>query len=187
MLREDREARLRERVQALLRQSDLELVDVELTGSSRGFVVRVLVDKPGGVSVEDCARVSRAVGDDFEAAEAIPGRYILEVSSPGIDRPLKRREDFERFVGERAEVITVEMIGEQRDHRGTLAGFDAATDSVMIALESGSTVAIPLGAIRRAHLRRDPWGKEGGKGHADNPRNAGGSWNAKPRRVKKKR
>jgi ribosome maturation factor RimP len=175
-MREDREARLRERVLALLRQSDLELVDVELGGSSGGLVVRVLVDKPGGVSVEDCARVSRAVGDDLEAAEAIPGRYVLEVSSPGINRPLKRREDFERFVGEQADVVTVEMIGEHRDHRGTLAGFDAATDSVLIALESGSTVAIPLGAIRRAHLRRDPWGTAGGKGRA-----------VKPRRMKKKR
>src|SRR5262245_62668445 len=102
-MREDREARLRERVTALLAQSDLELVDVELGGSSRGLVVRVLVDKPGGVSVEDCARVSRAVGDDLEASDAIPGRYVLEVSSPGIDRPLKRREDFERFAGERSE------------------------------------------------------------------------------------
>jgi ribosome maturation factor RimP len=170
MLKEDREARIRERVQALLEQSDLELVDLELGGSPRGMVVRVLVDKPGGVSVEDCARVSRAVGDDLEAAEAIPGRYVLEVSSPGIDRPLKRREDFERFLGERAEVVTVEKIGEQRDHRGTLAGFDAATDSVMLALESGSTVAIPLGAIRRAHLRRDPWEKAGGKGRGENLR-----------------
>jgi ribosome maturation factor RimP len=178
-MREDREARLRERVTALLRQSDLELVDVELGGSSGGLVVRVLVDKPGGVSIEDCARVSRAVGDDFEAAEAIPGRYVLEVSSPGIDRPLKRREDYERFVGEQVNVVTVEKIGEQRDHRGTLAGFDAATDSVMLTLESGSTVAIPLGAISRARLRRDPWGKAGGKGHAENA--------GTPRRVKKKR
>ena len=183
MLKGDREAQLRERVSALLAQSDLELVDVELGGSSRGLVVRVLVDKPGGVSVEDCARVSRAVGDDLEAVEAFPGRYTLEVSSPGIDRPLKRREDFERFAGEEADVITVEKIGEQRDHRGRLAGFDAATDSVMLTLESGSTMAIPLGAIRRARLRRDPWGKSGGKGRAEkNPHDV-----EKSRRVKKKR
>ena len=116
------------------------------------------------------------MGDDLEAAEAIPGRYVLEVSSPGIDRPLKRREDYERFVGEQAEVVTVEKIGEQHDFRGTLAGFDADTDSVVLALESGSTVAIPLGAIRRARLRRDPWGKSAGTGRAENPR-----------RVKKKR
>src|SRR5215831_12332723 len=123
----DREARIRDRVERLLGSSDLELVDVELTGSPRGFVVRVLVDKPGGVSVEDCARVSRALGDDLDAAEAMPGRYILEVSSPGIDRPLKQQKDFERFVGERAEVVTVEKIGDQRDYCGTLAGFDTAT------------------------------------------------------------
>src|SRR5262245_16992807 len=176
MLRGDREAQLRERVLALLEQSDLELVDVELGGSPRGLIVRVLVDKPGGVSVEDCARVSRAVGDDLEAADAFPGRYTLEVSSPGINRPLKRREDYERFAGEEAEVVTVEKIGDQRDHRGRLAGFDPASDSVLLTLDSGSTVAIPLGAIRRAHLRRDPWGKTGGKGRAENPR-----------RMKKKR
>jgi ribosome maturation factor RimP len=171
MSRVDREARIRDRVELLLGSSDLELVDVELSGSSRGFVVRVLVDKPGGVSVEDCARVSRALGDDLDAVEAIPGRYVLEVSSPGIDRPLKQRKDFERFVGERAEVETVEKIGDQRDHRGTLTGFDAATDSVMLALESGDTVAIPLGAIRRARLRRDPWGKASAKGRGTDPRN----------------
>ena len=166
----------------MLAQSDLELVDVELGGSPRGLVVRVLVDKAGGVSVGDCARVSRALGDDLEAADVIPGRYILEVSSPGIDRPLKVREDYERFAGEQAEIATVEMIGEQRDHRGQLAGFDAATDSVMLTLESGSTVAIPLGAIRRARLRRDPWGKTGGKARGETPQNAD-----KSRRVKKKR
>jgi ribosome maturation factor RimP len=88
-MREDREARLRERVMALLRQSDLELVDVELGGSPRGLVVRVLVDKPGGVSVEDCARVSRAVGDDLEAAETIPGRYVLDRGSIGLSSVAK--------------------------------------------------------------------------------------------------
>ena len=172
MSREDREARVRERAMALLQDGEFELVDLELGGSPRGFVVRVLVDKPGGVSVEDCARVSRALGDDLEASGVFAGRYILEVSSPGIDRPLKRREDYERFAGEHADVQTIEKIGEGRDHRGTLAGFDRTTDTVMLTLESGETMAIPWGAIHRARLRRDPWGDRGGKGQKAEPRKA---------------
>ena len=74
--------------------------------------------------------------------------------------------------GERVDVATVEKIGEGRDHRGTLAGFDRITDSVMLTLESGETMAIPLGAIHRARLRRDPWGDRGGKGQKAEPRKA---------------
>jgi ribosome maturation factor RimP len=163
MSRSDRETRIQEGVETLLKGSEIELVDLQFGASPRGLLVRILVDKPGGVTVEDCARVSRAVGDQLDALEAISGRYVLEVSSPGIDRPLRRREDYERFAGETAEVVTLEMIGDRREHRGTLAGFDAATGSVLLGDEGGAITAIPLGVIRRAHLRRDPWlGARGG-------------------------
>ena len=165
MSKADRETRIREGIEKLLSGGDLEFVDVEFGGAPRGWLIRILVDRPGGVSVEDCARVSRAVGDHLEAIDAVPGRYVLEVSSPGIDRPLRRREDFSRFAGETAEIVTLEKIDDRRDHRGTLAGFDPATDSVLLTVEDGSTTAIPLGVIRRANLRRDPWlGVRGGGG-----------------------
>jgi len=153
----DRNQELFDQVAGLLRGTDIELVDVETVGTSRGLVVRILVDRPDGVSVEDCARVSRAVGDHFEAGNVIAGRYVLEVSSPGIDRPLRRPEDFARFVGERAEVLTHEEIEGRHTHRGTLKGFDPEADSVLLETEEFGSVVIPRGAIRKARLNRDPW------------------------------
>ena len=141
----------------LLAESELELIDVQTVGSSRGLVIRVFVDKPGGVSVEDCARVSRAVGDHLETSKAILGKYVLEVSSPGVDRPLRRPQDFEQFDGEEIRVSTYEKIDGRRKHDGILAGFDAKAGSVLVRDETGEPIAIPLGAIKNAHLRRDPW------------------------------
>jgi len=172
MPRSDRETRIREGVEALLSGSGIELVDVEFGVSPRGLHVRILVDKPEGVTVVDCARVSRAAGDHLEALAAISGRYVLEVSSPGVDRPLRRREDYERFAGETAEIVTLEKIGDRCAHRGTLAGFDPATGSVLLCDEAGAITAIPLGVIRRAHLRRDPWLGARGSGRKSEPKQA---------------
>jgi ribosome maturation factor RimP len=163
----DASSRIRTEVGDLLRDSGYELVDVETGRGSRGLVVRVIVDKPGGVSVEDCARVSRAVGDRLEAGGVIPGRYVLEVSSPGIDRPLKRAADYERFVGETVEIVTHEKIEGRHHYRGVLDGFDAALDAVRVRDEQGGLAAIPLSAIRKANLRRDPW--PAGRGRAPKP------------------
>jgi ribosome maturation factor RimP len=153
----DRNQELFDQVSGLLSGTDIELVDVETVGTSRGMVIRILVDRPAGVSVEDCARVSRAVGDHFEAGKVIAGRYVLEVSSPGIDRPLRRPEDFSRFIGETAEVLTHERIEGRHTHRGTLKGFDPEADAVMLETEENGPVVIPRGAIRKARLKRDPW------------------------------
>lgn len=143
--------------ESLLGGTDTEVVDVETAGSSGGLIVRVYVDRAGGVSVEDCARVSRALGDRLEAEDVIPGRYVLEVSSPGIDRPLRRPGDFERFAGEEAQVRTYEKIEGKHTHRGRLAGFDAEANAVLLEDEGGVRVSIPLAGIRKANLKRDPW------------------------------
>ncbi len=150
-------------VEALFAASEYEVVDVVCAGSQRGLVVRVFVDKPDGVSIEDCARVSRAVGDHIDAKELLPGRYILEVSSPGVDRPLRRPGDYERFAGETAEVSTYEKIDGRHRHRGVLVGFDAGTEEVRMRSEEGE-IAIPLGAVKKAHLVRDPWAPRRGEG-----------------------
>jgi ribosome maturation factor RimP len=160
----DANSRLRTEVDELLRGSGYELVDVETGRGSRGLVVRVILDKPGGVSVEDCARVSRAVGDRLEAGDLVPGRYVLEVSSPGIDRPLKRQADYERFAGETVEIVTHEKIEGKHHFRGVLDGFDASLGSVLVRDDRGGIAAIPLDVIRKANLRRDPWPPKGGTG-----------------------
>lgn len=155
----DRGEALRKEVESLLQASEFEVVDVQASGSSRGLVVRILLDKPGGVSLEDCARVSRAVGDHFEERDVLGGRYVLEVSSPGVERPLRRERDFRRFAGERAQIATYEKLADRHKHTGTLGGFDPDRDAVLLRTEDGQELAIPLGAIRKAKLIRDPWVK----------------------------
>jgi len=162
----ERNAQILEEIERLLQDSEMELVDVETAGSSRGLVVRIYVDKPGGVSVEDCARLSRAVGDHFEAEGTISGRYVLEVSSPGIDRPLRRPQDFERYTGETVRVSTYEKIEGRHQHDGELHGYDSEADAVILRDGAGASLSIPLGAIRKANLKRDPWAGKSGRGRS---------------------
>lgn len=157
-----------------------EVVLVEWAGSGRGRVLRVYLDHPGGVSLDDCAKMSRIVGDALDAAEADPEAgalaallgqpYNLEVSSPGLDRPLVRRSHFARFVGSRVVVRTHRPIdGEsnQKTFHGILEGAEPTAPgepghttpdddrSGVVLLrdaDSGSLRRIPLSAIRRANL-----------------------------------
>jgi ribosome maturation factor RimP len=153
----DQSARLLESVETLLDGSDYEVVDLVCAGSSRGLIVRVLVDRPGGVTIDDCARLSRAVGDHIDQHDLVPGRYVLELSSPGVDRPLRRGRDFARFKGETALIVTYEKVEGRHKHTGVLEGFDETREAVLLALPEGGSVAIPLGAVKKAHLKRDPW------------------------------
>jgi ribosome maturation factor RimP len=96
--------RLSALIEPLVAREGVELVDVEVTGSRRRPVVRVYVDRPGGVGVDDCARISRLLEAGLETATAVPETYVLEVSSPGLDRPLRERRHFERYVGRDVEI-----------------------------------------------------------------------------------
>jgi len=152
----DRSAEILAEAEELLSGSGYEVVDVECVGGSNGLVVRVLVDKEGGVSVSDCSGVSRALGDHFEAKQTFAGRYMLEVSSPGVDRPVRKPEDFARFGGEKIKVSTFEKIDGRNRHQGVLVGFDTERDAVLVEID-GATCEIPLGSVRKARLIRDPW------------------------------
>lgn len=123
----------------------VELVDWEMSG--RGRLVRVFIDKPGGVDVEDCARISDHLTRLF-AAENVPYER-LEVSSPGLDRPLKRPADYERFRGEEATLVLKEKLNESRKVRGVLGGLDG--DSALVDTEAG-TVRVALDNVERARL-----------------------------------
>ena len=92
-------ADLRTLLEPGVRALGFELVDSELAGRGRNAVLRVYIDGPHGVTVDDCAEVSRQLSAILDVEDPFPERYVLEVSSPGLDRPLVRREDFERFVG----------------------------------------------------------------------------------------
>ncbi len=150
----DRE--LEARVEAL----GFELVDVRWGGGSRRPSLRVRIDRPDatpghGVTVDDCARVSRALEPWLDAREDLPERYVLEVSSPGVDRPLLRDRDFERFRGERVAVKGHDILaGKARRLEGELLGLEGegGGSAVRLRLPDGDEVRIPRNEIAGANL-----------------------------------
>lgn len=150
----ERQGALVERVRALAepiaREGGLEVVDVEFQREGRGWVLRVLLDRGAGVTLGDCQRVSEQLGDVLDVEDLIDHPYALEVSSPGLDRPLVSEADFVRFAGRRVRVATREPVEGQRRFRGRLRGLEGA--SVVLEREDGARVAIPRAAIARARL-----------------------------------
>jgi ribosome maturation factor RimP len=144
-------ARLRAVVDPVLRGEGCELVDLEFRREGQGWVLRVLMDKPGGVGLADCKRVSEQVGDLLDVEDLIPHAYTLEVSSPGVERPLTRPEDFVRFAGLPVRVSTVAPVDGQRHFVGILRGCEG--EVVLLELPGPRLVRIPRGAIDRARLR----------------------------------
>jgi ribosome maturation factor RimP len=131
-----------------------ELVRVHHSGGRRP-VLQVMVERADRVpmNVDDCAEVSRAVSAVLDVEDPIPGEYVLEVSSPGIDRPLTRLADFERFAGFEAKVETEAPVEGRKRFRGRLDG--VAENRVRLLVDAGGTmqtVALPFGTIRRARL-----------------------------------
>ena len=103
--------------------SGLEVVEIELHGGGKSRMLRVFIDKPAGVTHEDCANFSREFGTILDVEDAIPGAsYVLEVSSPGLDRKLTRPADFERFTGSRVKLTTREVVHGNRHFEGRLEG-----------------------------------------------------------------
>jgi len=142
----------------ILADLGLEEVDLEYLREGRDMVLRVFIDKPGGVTLDDCAELSREFGAVLEIEDLIPGAYRLEVSSPGLDRPLKRVADYQRFVGERAKIKTHELLDpDGRGHlrktfSGRLLGIDGGNVRLLQLDKKGGEVVIPLDAIDKAHL-----------------------------------
>jgi len=134
----------------LLQELGLELVDVEFRREAGGWILRVYLDKRGGVTLQDCQRVSEELSDLLDVEDLVDHPYSLEVSSPGLDRPLGREADFLRFVGERVRVTTSQAIEGQRRFLGTLKGYEGGR--VVLEREDGSMVLIPHSLISKARL-----------------------------------
>jgi ribosome maturation factor RimP len=135
----------------------LEIFDVQYRREGSGMVLRVQIDRPGpaasaeeSVSVDDCANVSRDLSAIFDVEDVVPTSYTLEVSSPGLDRPLRRAEDYARFAGRRAKIVVRQPVDGQSYFKGTLGGVDA--NDVLIDAEDGRRHRVPLAVITRAHL-----------------------------------
>jgi len=134
---------------ALCDAEGLELVHVEYQREPAGRVLRLYIDKPEGVTLDDCVAVSRQMGDLLDIHLDVEVSYRLEVSSPGEQRPLGRRDDFTRFAGRRVEIRVRQPVGNRRKFKGTLLGMDGETVNMLV---DGSPVAIPFGEIKRARL-----------------------------------
>ena len=142
----------------------LELVDVQFRPEAGRLVLRLLIDRPeGGVTLDELARVSREVGDLLDAHDPVPGRYHLECSSPGLNRPLVRAAHFRRAVGRRVRIRTREPIGDRRQFRGIL---EAVTDDGATLHDEGvGAVVIPFTAIEKANVEYD-FSRPAGPAHA---------------------
>lgn len=147
-------------LEAQIEQMGFELVDLEKAGRSRRPVLRLRIDRPGaepgrGVTVDECARVSRGLEPVLEALEDVPSSYVLEVSSPGVERPIRKRRDFERFVGREIAVSGyAPLAGGSRKLSGTLLGIEGEGESerIRLRLEDATEVEVPRSAIAKARL-----------------------------------
>jgi len=136
-------------VQPIARESSLEIVDVEFRPSGKRWLLRVYIDREGGVTIGDCEQVSRELGRALDVEDLIDHPYSLEVSSPGLTRPLKKKADFERSKGKLARIATSAAIGGRTDFRGKITGLEG--DEVEI-MEKGDTCRVPLIMIKKASL-----------------------------------
>jgi ribosome maturation factor RimP len=139
----------------LAEQQGLTLVDVEFVGAPGRSILRCVLDKPGGVTLDDCAGFHRALDPVLDATDPVPGSYVLEVSSPGQERPLKTARDFRLFAGRPVLVAAREAVDGRREWAGRLLGLQG--DSVLLAFgeEEGQRVAVPLERIEWARLRME--------------------------------
>lgn len=134
-----------------------ELWEIEYAPRAGGGLLRLYIDSPDGITVDDCERVSRAVSDTLDAADPIAARYTLEVSSPGLDRVLRTRAHFERFAGARVRLEMMQPIDGRKRFSGRLA--EVGASEITLELESGkatlSRVTLPIDDIHRARLAPD--------------------------------
>ena len=147
------EGRVREIASRAATERGLELVHAEVAGGARAPIVRVFIDKPGGVTHEDCSEVSRHMGTVLDVEDFISDAYTLEVSSPGLERGLYSLADYERFAGRLARAKTRGAIGGQRNFRGRIAGIEG--EEILFDDRTSGPARIPFGEIAKANLEID--------------------------------
>ncbi|MGN0421806.1 MAG: ribosome maturation factor RimP [Lachnospiraceae bacterium] len=137
----------------IVEENGFELVDVEYVKEGSTWYLRAYIDKPGGVNIDDCEVVSRRLSDILDEKDYIDDAYILEVSSPGLGRPLKKEKDFKRSLGEEVEVRTYRMIDKQKEFTGILKDYDEKT--VTIEMDDDTTKTFEKSDIALIRLAFD--------------------------------
>lgn len=151
--RTDIELRTEQLVQPIIDENHFELVDVEYVKEGANWYLRVYADKEGGINIDDCVLISRALEAKLDEDDFIQEAYILEVSSPGLGRPLKKDKDFERSIGRDVEIKLYRPIEKQKEWEGTLVSYN--NDSVTITLEDGANMEITRSDIALIRLALD--------------------------------
>ncbi len=151
--RELYEQKTEELLLPIVEQHQFELVDVEYVKEGGSWYLRAYIDKPGGITVDDCEVVSRALGDLLDEHDFIDEAYILEVSSPGLGRPLRKEKDFARSIGEEVEVRTYRAISHQKEFTGILKGYDK--EKIIIEMEDQETMEFDRANIALVRLAFD--------------------------------
>ncbi|SFA77036.1 ribosome maturation factor RimP [Lentibacillus halodurans] len=137
----------------ILQEKGLELVDVEYVKEGKNWFLRVFIDKEGGVDIDECGTVSEQLGERLDQADPIKGAYFLEVSSPGVERPLKSKEDFKNHLGSNVYVKLYEPIDGKKEYEGTLLDFADETAVIAYKIKTREKQAkIPYQKIAKARL-----------------------------------
>ena len=130
-----------------------ELVDIELTGNRNQQIIRIYIEKPGGIFLSDCVTVSRELGERFEQNDIFENSYRLEISSPGIERPLRKIQDFERYIGHR---VRISLKGRQNGKRKIAGKIIKANENLIQVLQkNGEKFSFALAEVARANLDVD--------------------------------
>ncbi|MDQ6785821.1 MAG: ribosome maturation factor RimP [Acidobacteriota bacterium] len=138
---------------AVAEKNGLELVQAQTVGSSKNLTIRVFIDKPGGVTHEDCSLVSRQLEALFDAEDFIPSAYLLEVSSPGLERELYSLQDFKRFAGHLAKVKITTAIDGQKNFRGRIVAVEG--EEIVFDDKTNGTVRFSFDIVAKANLEID--------------------------------
>ena len=151
--REDYEARVEAFLLPVMEENHFELVDVEYVKEGGTWYLRTYIDKEGGISIDDCEKVSRRLSDILDEKDYIDDTYIMEVSSPGLGRPLKKEKDFKRSLGKEVDIRTYRMIDKQKEFTGILKDYDK--DTVTIELDDETLKTFEKGDIALIRLAFD--------------------------------
>ncbi|MFO7739027.1 MAG: ribosome maturation factor RimP [Desulfatiglandaceae bacterium] len=136
-------------IEPILADMGFELVYVEYLSEHGRWVLRIYVDEEGGITLEDCARVSREIGNVIDVKEIVPHEYVLEVSSPGLNRPLVREKDFNQAVGKKVKLQMINAVDERRNFTGYLKAFKDGTLHIQL---SDKLVLLPRRDVKKANL-----------------------------------
>lgn len=139
-----------DKISSWLAENGFELVDMKLAKGKRKYLLRIFIDKEGGVTIDDCVEVSKKIGTILDVEDPIQGSYILEVSSPGIERPLKKAADFQRFMGHDAMVQTFTEISGKKVFTGKIG--DSMHGS-FIMIVGGKPISIEFSNVKKANLK----------------------------------